>query len=92
MNTATFQTRHPVPVRALPRRPFSSPAAMLLRGLLDRIDKAFASRNADVCHATGAHHRVTIPVNIIGGQGRPWKLYGPCDLCGKTASAPLDPI
>jgi len=43
------------------------------------------------CPISGAAHRIDTPVTMTGGQGRPWKLFGRCSLCGQVATAHKTP-
>jgi len=67
-----------------PRRRFP-----LLRSLLRRLRVRIESARVKpaTCPISGAAHRIDNPVTMTGGQGRPWKLYGPCSLCGQVATA-----
>ena len=65
----------------------------LLRSLLRRFKACI--ENARVkpvpCPISGAAHRIDNPLTMTGGQGRPWKLYGRCSLCGQVAAASKTP-
>ena len=69
------------------RRPTSQPKGKepSLRALLQRLLQWLArdTLERDQCPVSGKGHRIDDPVVAIGGQGRTWRVYGHCTLCGR---------
>lgn len=67
--------------------------ASVVRSLLRRVRRWIENARVEPvpCPISGAAHRVDNPVTMTGGQGRPWKLYGRCSLCGQIATVHKTP-
>ncbi|MFH0962978.1 MAG: hypothetical protein V2A58_03085 [Planctomycetota bacterium] len=58
-------------------------ARALLQRLVDRLHEG--AQEADLCPVGGRGHCIEEPVMATGGQGRVWRVYGRCVLCGCTS-------
>ena len=62
--------------------------ASIVRYIVRRFKTWIASTRVEAarCPISGAAHRIDKPIAMTGGQGRRWRVYGPCSLCGQVAT------